>query len=266
MNDAFAWYRASGFLDDAADKSTVLAHVLAWRRHPISEHLHEATWPWINRRLAMNVLLVDDHALVRAGICYLINQIDGFTVVGEASNNLDAMEMVHQLKPGVVITDITLGEESGLDLLEPIQATSPRTRVVILSMHASEELVAEALRKGASAYLLKESAPSELDIALNAVIKGDNYLSPSVSRKVIDRFIRPANVADKSLEMLTPRQQQILTMIASRKSTKEIAYELDLSEKTIAAHRAQIMERTGVRDLVGLVLFAVKHGLVEKPN
>jgi len=214
----------------------------------------------------MNVVLVDDHALVRAGICTLINQIDGFIVVGEASSRLDAMELVRQLRPHIVVADITLGEESGLDLLEPIGQASPGTRVIILSMHASEELVAEALRMGAASYLLKESAPSELEIALRAVERGDSYLSPSVSKKVIERFVRPPTVAPKTLDMLTARQQQILTMIASRKSTKEIAYELDLSEKTIAAHRAQIMERTGVRDLVGLVLFAVKHGLVKKPE
>jgi DNA-binding NarL/FixJ family response regulator len=214
----------------------------------------------------MNVVLVDDHALVRAGISNLINQLGDFVVVGEASDLLQAMELVRQLRPHVVVTDITLGDENGLDLLPRIRAESPRTRVVILSMHASEELVSEALRLGASAYLLKESAPSELEIALRAVTRDENYLSPSVSKKMIDRFVRPTAVADKQLDVLTPRQQQILTMIASRKSTKEIAYELDLSEKTIAAHRAQIMERTGVRDLVGLVLWAVKHGLVKKPE
>ena len=216
----------------------------------------------------MNVVLVDDHALVRAGICTLINQIPEFTVVGEASNLLEAMELIRQLRPHVLVTDITLGEENGLDLVPRVQTESPRTRVAILSMHASEELVAEALRLGASAYLLKESAPGELEIALRAVLRDENYMSPSVSKKMIDRFVRPAPaaVADKQPDILTPRQQQILTMIASRKSTKEIAYELDLSEKTIAAHRAQIMERTGVRDLVGLVLWAVKHGLVSKPD
>ena len=214
----------------------------------------------------MNVVLVDDHALVRAGISNLINQIDGFIVVGEASTRRDAMELVRQLRPHIVVADITLGEESGLDLLEPIRLASPMTGVIVLSMHASEELVAEALRRGAASYLLKESAPSELEIALQAVGRGDSYLSPSVSKKMIERFVRPPTVAPKALDMLTARQQQILTMIASRKSTKEIAYELDLSEKTIAAHRAQIMERTGVRDLVGLVLFAVKHGLVKKPE
>jgi DNA-binding NarL/FixJ family response regulator len=225
----------------------------------------------------MNVVLVDDHALVRAGICNLINQIDGFTVVGEASNALDLMELVRAMRPHVVVADITLGAESGLDLLPQIQEASPKTRVIILSMHASEELVAEALRLGAAAYLLKESAPSELEIALRAVVRDESYLSPSVSKKMIDRFMRspaaapgPASpepvVADKALDILTARQQQILAMFANRMSTKEIAYELDLSEKTIAAHRAQIMERTGVRDLVGLVLFAVKHGLVKKPE
>jgi len=214
----------------------------------------------------VNVVLVDDHALVRAGISNLINQIDGFIVVGEASTRRDAMELVRQLRPHIVVADITLGEESGLDLLEPIRLASPMTGVIVLSMHASEELVAEALRRGAASYLLKESAPSELEIALQAVGRGDSYLSPSVSKKMIERFVRPPTVAPKALDMLTARQQQILTMIASRKSTKEIAYELDLSEKTIAAHRAQIMERTGVRDLVGLVLFAVKHGLVKKPE
>jgi DNA-binding NarL/FixJ family response regulator len=214
----------------------------------------------------MNIVLVDDHALVRAGISNLINQLDDFVVVGEASDLLHAMQLVRGLRPHVVVTDITLGEENGLDLLPRIRAESPQTRVVILSMHASEELVAEGLRLGASAYLLKESAPNELEIALRAVTRDENYLSPSVSKKVIDRFVRPASVADKQLDLLTPRQQQILTMIASRKSTKEIAYELDLSEKTIAAHRAQIMERTGVRDIVGLVLWAVKHGLVKNPD
>jgi DNA-binding NarL/FixJ family response regulator len=214
----------------------------------------------------MNVVLVDDHALVRAGISNLINQIGDFTVVGEASNKLEAMELVRQLRPHVVVADITLGEESGLDLLPQIRAESPKTRVVILSMHASEELVAEALRLGAAAYLLKESAPGELEIAMRAAARDENYLSPSVSKKMVDRFVRPQTVADSSLDILTARQQQILTMIASRKSTKEIAYELDLSEKTIAAHRAQIMERVGVRDMVGLVLWAVKHGLVKQPG
>jgi DNA-binding NarL/FixJ family response regulator len=215
----------------------------------------------------MNVVLVDDHALVRAGICTLINQIPGFTVVGEASGNIEAYELVLQLRPAVLVTDITMGADNGLDLLARIGQLRQPPKVVILSMHASDDLVAEALRLGASAYLLKDAAPCELEIALRAVQRDESYMSPLVSKKVIERFVRQeVPGADRVLDMLTPRQHQILTMIASRKSTKEIAYELNLSEKTVAAHRAQIMERTGVRDLVGLVLFAVKHGLVERPG
>jgi DNA-binding NarL/FixJ family response regulator len=213
----------------------------------------------------MNIVLVDDHALVRTGIRYMINDIDGLAVVGEASGNVRAMELVCTLRPDIVVTDISMGDDSGLDLLAQVKRAAPQTRVVLLTMHASEEMVSEALRLGADGYLLKDSTAGELEIALRAVARGESYLSPSVSKAMIDRFVRPPAAAAPALDLLTPRQQQILTMIASRKSTKEIAYELDLSEKTVAAHRAQIMERTGVRDLVGLVLFAVKHGLVKKP-
>jgi DNA-binding NarL/FixJ family response regulator len=213
----------------------------------------------------MNIVLVDDHALVRTGIRYMIDDIEGLTVVGEANGNVRAMELVGALRPDMVVTDISMGDDSGLDLLAQIKRAAPQTRVVLLTMHASEEMVSEALRLGADGYLLKDATAGELEVALRAVARGESYLSPSVSKAMIDRFVRPPAATDPALDLLTARQQQILTMIASRKSTKEIAYELDLSEKTIAAHRAQIMERTGVRDVVGLVLFAVKHGLVKKP-
>lgn len=212
----------------------------------------------------MNILLVDDHALVRAGIRTLINQVDSFRVVGEAEGVERGLALLRELEPDIVVTDITLGKESGLDLLAAIKRERPVTRVVVLSMHSADEVVSDALRLGADAYLLKDSAPGELEIALHAVERHESYLSPVISRRMIDRYVRPQPVAEKPLDILTARQQQILTMIAERKSTKEIAYELDLSEKTIAAHRAQIMERTGVRDLVGLVLFAMQHGLVKQ--
>lgn len=208
------------------------------------------------------VFLVDDHALVRAGLKAMIDQFDDFVVTGEASGVADALDGIAKRRPDVVVADLTLGAESGLDLLRTLRSGDGKTCVIILSMHADDELVSEALRLGASGYLLKEAAPSELEIALRAVVRNETYLSPAVSKRVIERYVRAAPEAKGALSMLTPRQIQILTMIANRKGTKEIAYELDLSEKTIAAHRAQIMERVGVRDLVGLVLFAVKHGLV----
>jgi len=211
------------------------------------------------------LLLVDDHALVRAGIKSLIDQLDGFVVVAEASGIAEAMGKLANPSPDIVITDIDMGIDNGLDLVRKIKKQMPEALVVILSMHSSEALVSEALQLGASAYLLKEAVPAELEIALRAVTQGETFLSPAVATKMINRFVRPtvpAAAADP-LKSLTLRQLQILTMLASGRGTKEIAYELDLSNKTVAAHRAQIMERIGIHDLVGLVLFAVKHGLVK---
>ncbi len=212
------------------------------------------------------ILLVDDHVLVRAGIRSLIRQLKDFVVIAEASNPEEAMQELTLCTPDIVVTDIAMGAGagSGLDLVRMLKERFPDMAVVILSMHASEELVTEALRLGASAYLLKEAAPAELEIALQAITRHETYLSPAVSTKMIERFVRPANAPQGPLQSLTPRQLQILTMIVDRKGTKEIAFELDLSEKTVAAHRAQIMERVGVRDLVSLVLLAVKHGMVSK--
>ncbi|MBS1169370.1 MAG: DNA-binding response regulator [Burkholderiaceae bacterium] len=213
------------------------------------------------------ILLVDDHALVRAGIRNLIDQLDGFSVAAEASGIDEAMEKLKGGQPDIVITDIDMGGDSGLDLAGRVRRQYPNVKVMILSMHSSEALVSEALQIGASAYLLKEAAPAELQIALVAVTRGENFMSPGVSTKVINRFVRTPPTQPDPLKSLTSRQIQILTLLASGRGTKEIAYELDLSDKTVAAHRAQIMERIGIRDLVGLVLFAVKHGLVkvEKP-
>ena len=208
------------------------------------------------------IVLTDDHVLVRAGIRSLIDQLADFTVIAEASDPHETMLALDKCVPDILVTDIALGVHNGLDLVRGLKGRLPNLGVVILSMHSSEELVAEALRLGASAYLLKEAAPAELEIALRAVAGGETYLSPPVATKMIQRFVRPPVAVQSALQTLTARQLQILTMIADRKGTKEIAYELDLSEKTVAAHRAQLMARVGVRDIVGLILFAVKHGLV----
>lgn len=207
------------------------------------------------------ILLVDDHVLVRAGIRSLIDQLDQFCVVAEASDPAAAMRALAQAVPDIVLTDIAMGSSSGLDLVRELKRQYPQVATMILSMHASEEMVTEALRQGASAYLLKESAPVELEIALNAVVRQETYLSPAVSTKMIERFVRAPAADTGNFPALTARQSQILKMIVMRKGTKEIAFELDLSEKTVAAHRAQLMERLGVRDVVSLVLLAVKHGL-----
>ncbi|WP_426101278.1 response regulator [Massilia sp. TSP1-1-2] len=209
------------------------------------------------------ILLVDDHVLVRAGIRSLIDQLDDYVVIAEASEPDEAMRRVARQIPDIVVTDITMGEHSGLDLIRVLKQQFPQVATIILSMHASEEMVTEALRQGASAYLLKESAPAELEIALNAIVRRTKYLSPAVSTKMIERFVLAPTGEKKQFQLLTARQLQILKLIVARKSTKEIAFDLDLSEKTVAAHRSQLMERLGVRDVVSLVLLAVKNGLAD---
>jgi DNA-binding NarL/FixJ family response regulator len=211
------------------------------------------------------VLLVDDLALVRAGIRCLVERIDGFSMVKEASGIRTALHALSSFAADIVITDISLGSESGLDLIPEIKLAYPDAAVMILSTHACDDMVAEALRRGAAGYLLKQAAPAELEIALRAVTRKEIYFSPAVSTRLVNRFLQTPTL-DPGVALLTPRQLEILKLIASRKSTKEIAYQLDLSEKTIAAHRSQIMERLKVRDVVGLALFAVKHGLVDKPE
>ncbi|WP_426207901.1 response regulator [Massilia sp. TWP1-3-3] len=209
------------------------------------------------------ILLVDDHVLVRAGIRSLIDQLDDYVVIAEASEPDEAMRRVARQIPDIVVTDITMGEHSGLDLIRVLKQQFPQVATIILSMHASEEMVTEALRQGASAYLLKESAPAELEIALNAIVRRTKYLSPAVSTKMIERFVLAPTGEKKQFQSLTARQLQILKLVVARKSTKEIAFDLDLSEKTVAAHRSQLMERLGVRDVVSLVLLAVKNGLAD---
>lgn len=209
-----------------------------------------------------SIVLVDDHALVRAGIRSLIGHIDGFDVIGEAGSP-EALTLIRALKPQLAMIDIVGGRESELSMIERIAECAPRTRTIVFTAHSSTTLVTESLRCGAAGYLLKQGEPGELEFALRAVRADQTYLSPLLSTMIVQRFIRPAVVADGSpLDCLTPRQRQILAMIASRKSTKAIAFELQLSHKTIAAHRAQTMERTGVRDIVGLVLLAIERGLV----
>lgn len=208
------------------------------------------------------ILLADDHALVRAGIKSLMERIPGFQVCAEASDVPEARRRLEQTEVDIVVTDISMGDESGLDLARHVRDRFPATRVVVVSMHTSEDLAAEALRLGASGYLLKEAAPAELEIALRAATRGEIYMSPAISARMMRRLMEPASTP-AGLNVLTARQVQILTLIARRKATKEIAYELDLSEKTVAAHRSQIMHRLGVRDVVGLALFAMKHGLIK---
>lgn len=218
----------------------------------------------------IRVLLAEDHALVRAGFRALLENLPDITVVGEASDGEQTLRLVAELQPDVVLMDIAMAGVNGLEATGRIVQTWPDVRVVILSMHANEEYVWQALRAGARGYLLKDAGLSELELAVRAVAAGDTYLSPPISKQVIAGYIgrtgisaaaRP-DAADQQIP-LTPRQRQVLQLLAEGHNAKEIARRLNISEKTVETHRAQIMERLQIFDLAGLVRYALRVGLVQ---
>lgn len=209
----------------------------------------------------LRVLLADDHELVRAGLRALLRELPGVEVVGETGDGREAVERVRALRPDVVLMDISMGGLNGLEATARIAAEVPGTRVIILSMHASDEYVRQALRAGASGYLIKNAATAELALALKAVAGGQVYLSPAVARPVVDDYLGARGTGD-ALAALTARQREILTLIAGGQSTKQIAALLGVSVKTVETHRTQLMDRLAIRDIPGLVRFAIRHGLV----
>lgn len=210
----------------------------------------------------IQVLLADDHTLVRAGLRGLLQSISGVEVVGEAEDGHDAVRLAIGLHPDIALLDISMPGLNGLDAAAQIMRQAPRVRVLILSMHTAEEYVLRALRAGCAGYLLKRSAVSELEVAVRAIARGETYLSPTVSKQVVDDYVGRTGGAADPLEALTPRQREILQMVAEGQTSKEIADRLRLSFKTVEAHRAQIMERLGLADVTGLVRFAVRVGLI----
>jgi RNA polymerase sigma factor (sigma-70 family) len=211
----------------------------------------------------LRIVLAEDHTLVRAGLRTLLHQLDRVTVVGEAADGREAVELAKAHKPDMILMDISMPGLNGIDATRQVKKELPGVRVVILSMHSSEEHVMQALRAGASGYLLKESAPLELELALQAVGSGETYLSPPISRQVIEGYMqRVADTTQDALANLSVRQREILQLVAEGNSSKEIARRLELSVKTVETHRAQLMDRLQIRDVAGLVRFAIRTGLI----
>lgn len=212
----------------------------------------------------MRILLVDDHPLVRAGIRTLLEGLERVTIVAEACGGRDAVRLAKEHAVDVVIMDITMRDLNGIDATKLIVAHNPAIRVLILSMHSTEEFVRQALRVGASGYLVKSAAPTELRLAVEALARGDTYLCSRVSGFLVSA-LGPADVAEGKeslLLSLTPRQREVLCLVAEGLSTKEIAATLDLSAKTVETHRAALMARLGIFDIAGLVKFAVRNNLI----
>jgi DNA-binding NarL/FixJ family response regulator len=215
---------------------------------------------------SIRVLLVDDDRLIRAGIRGLLSRLPGVEVAGEAGGGHEAMKLAEELHPDVVLLDIGMPGLNGLDVTAMLVKLDRSIRVVILSMHTAPEYVLRALDAGAAGYLLKESAVAELELAIRAVGRGEVYLSPGVSRTVIDGFIQRTRHADDSLSTLTPRHREVLKLVAEGRSSKEIAQRLGISHRTVETHRLQLMQRLDIHDLAGLVRFAVRVGLIDRED
>lgn len=205
----------------------------------------------------VRILLADDHTLVRAGIRSLVESLPGLEVVAEASNGREALELAAQLEPDVILIDISMPELNGLDAAARLSRELPAIRVIILSMLGNEEYVAEALRSGASGYVMKDADACELQLAIKAVMRGDTYLSPQAARHATTLARRATGAGS----VLTTRQREILQLIAEGASTKDIAGKLNLGVRTVETHRVQIMDRLGIRDIAGLVKHAIRIGL-----
>lgn len=211
----------------------------------------------------LRLLLADDHALVRAGMRALLGELSGVEVVAETGDGREALRLVRERKPDIALIDISMPGLNGLDVAARIVHEHPATSVIILSMHGDDESVRRALVAGAAGYLLKNSDRRELELALRTVARGETWLSPALTKRVVAAFTQGARPAtDGPLEVLTPRQREVLQLVAEGHSNKEIASRLNVALKTVETHRTELMERLGIHGVAGLVRYAIQVGLV----
>lgn len=211
----------------------------------------------------LRLILADDHALVRAGLSALLSELPGVEVVGEAGDGREVLRLVRERKPDIALIDISMPGLNGLDVAARIAHDRPDTRVIIVSMHGDDETVRRALKAGAAGYMLKNSDRAELEMALKAVARGDTWLSPALTKRVVAALTQePEKPAAGPFEALTPRQREVLQLVAEGHSNKEIAQRLNVAQKTVETHRTELMERLGIHGVAGLVRYAIQVGLV----
>jgi RNA polymerase sigma factor (sigma-70 family) len=210
----------------------------------------------------IRVLIVDDHALVRGGIRALVEKIEGMKVIGEAGTGSEALELVKQLKPNLMLLDLTMPEKGGFEVLDHVTKKYPEIKVIVLTVHEAAEYAIRALRERAAGFLPKSAAPTELEQAIQTVVRGEVYISPETSQKALLEIGKGTTKQDL-LATLSPRQREVLRLIAEGKTTKQIAHVLEISVKTVETHRAQLMERLKIHDVAGLVRYAILVGLID---
>jgi DNA-binding NarL/FixJ family response regulator len=208
--------------------------------------------------MSLRILIADDHGVVRSGLKLLLDRQPDIEVVAEAEDGIDALEKVVAEKPDVAILDVAMPRMTGLQATHEIKKQVPDTQVLILSMHDDERYLYEALRAGASGYVLKSAAGEDLLDAVRAAARGEPFLTPEAQQTLIRDFLARGEQPE-----LTPREQEVVKLIAEAHTNKEIAGILHLSEKTVESHRANVLQKLGMRDRVELVRYAIRHGLVE---
>ncbi len=213
------------------------------------------------------VLIVDDHPLFREGLKSLIGQHAGFEVLGEAENGKQGIKKAKKLKPDLIVMDLSLPDQSGIDVTRRIRSMLPETRIMILSMHSKIEYITKAFQAGACGYVVKESASERLVECLKTISKGDYFLDTSLSHKVVKNLMesgeKEAKITDAGYRTLTPREQQITRLLAEGLSSKDIADQLFISPKTVENHRSNIMNKLDLHSTMELVRYAAKLGIID---
>jgi DNA-binding NarL/FixJ family response regulator len=210
------------------------------------------------------VLLADDHRMVRDGLRALLEQQDDMEVVGEAENGRDAVRQARDLKPDIIVMDISMPDLNGVDATRQIRRRCSGTRVMALSVHSDRRFVTEMLKAGANGYLLKDSAFEDLVRGIRTVMKGHTYLCPRVADAVVESHVRaPATEAEPSGSVLTPREREVLQLLTEGHGTKQIARHLHVSTKTIDTHRQHIMDKLDIHNVAELTKYAIREGLTD---
>jgi len=212
----------------------------------------------------IRVLLADDHTLIRAGLRMVVVSQPDFTVVGEASDGREAVALAEQLKPDVVVMDIGMPSLNGIEACRQIHDSLPGSQVIMLSMHSDEGYVLRALKAGAKGYMLKDSAEADLASAIRAVTAGKSFFSPAVSKILLEDYMRKLKRtgAEDSFDLLSPREREVLQLVAEGKSSKEVANLLSLSVYTVETHRAKVMQKLNLHNIPELILYAVRKGVI----
>ena len=213
------------------------------------------------------ILIVDDHALFREGLRAIIERNPRYEVVGEAGNGREALRMAGKLKPDLALMDISLPDRSGLELISEIQKLSPKTRVMVVSMHSKIDYIVKAFQAGASGYVVKESASDKLQQGIASVLKGDYFMDTSVSQKVVKKLMglqeKEMKITDAAYDTLTPREQEVMALMAEGFSTNEISEKLFISSKTVENHRSSIMRKLDLHSIIEIARYAAKIGLID---